>query len=241
MSLFLTNLLAFFETYGYPALWITVFIAAIGAPLPVSLVLLAAGAFSALGDFNIFLLAIISVSAAVAGDNLGYLIGRRWGSALLKWFAQTRPGRRVFPPRSVERSRVYFNRHGGWAVFLSRFLVAALGGIINLLAGSELYSYRKFLACDFSGEVVGTVVPLTFGFIYGASWEAVGDILGTFSFLVLAILIAAILSVRLLRYLRAAKSTRVQLQESQKTELPNISGLASRVDPPATSSGPSRP
>ncbi len=66
--------------YGYPMLWLTVFIAAIGLPLPTSLVLLAAGAFAAHGDFNIALLIGIIITASSCGDNVGYFIGRSWGS-----------------------------------------------------------------------------------------------------------------------------------------------------------------
>jgi membrane-associated protein len=55
MNSFLPILITWLQQYGYPALWLAVFISAIGTPLPVSFILLAAGAFAALGDFNIAL------------------------------------------------------------------------------------------------------------------------------------------------------------------------------------------
>ncbi|HEV2581135.1 MAG TPA: VTT domain-containing protein [Ktedonobacteraceae bacterium] len=232
MSVFLTDLLTFFQTYGYPALWVSVFIAAVGAPLPIGLVLLAAGAFAALGDFNVFLLALITVTASVAGDNVGYLVGKKWGSHALDWLDRSRFGSRMLPPRAIERSRAYFKHRGGWAVFLSRFLVSALGGIINLLAGSELFPYRAFLACDLAGETVGAIMSLALGFAFGASWEAVGDIVGSLSLFFVAMLVAALLCVRLLRYLSNSK------QASQKIEIQSIPGLTPIIDPPAPSSGP---
>jgi membrane-associated protein len=238
MSVFLTDLLTFFQSYGYPALWVSIFVAALGAPLPIALALLATGAFAALGDFNIFVLVFIAVTASVAGDNLGYLIGRKWGSKALIWLEHSRLGRRILPPRAIARSRVYFNRRGGWAVFLSRFLVAALGGIINLLAGSELYPYRSFLAYDLAGETVGAVVPLALGFAFGASWEAVGDVLGGLSFFFLSLFIAGILFVRLLRYLRSNKPA-MQAEAKQKSEAQSVTtSVAPMIDPPAPSSGP---
>ena len=106
MSVFLTSLLAVMQTYGYPALWVSIFIAAVGVPLPVSLVLLAAGAFAALGNFNIILLMLISISASVAGDNLGYLIGRLWGSKVADWLDHSKLGRHFLKPGSVARSRL---------------------------------------------------------------------------------------------------------------------------------------
>jgi len=107
--------------YGYPVLWLSVFIAAVGVPLPIGLLLLAVGAFAGYGDFNIVLLIVITITASSSGDNVGYFIGRRWGSRTLNWFLQPRRVH-VLPARTITRSRLYFKRRGGWAIFFSRFL-----------------------------------------------------------------------------------------------------------------------
>src|SRR5258708_31236035 len=150
MSGLLQTTLTFLQNYGYLALWISVFIAAAGVPLPISLVLLAAGAFSALGEFNFVLLFVLAFSALVCGDNDGYLIGRHWGSRGLDWLEHPGKRNRFIPPRTVERSRNYFRQQGGWAIFLSRFIFSAFCGVINLLACSELYPYRYFVFSDTS-------------------------------------------------------------------------------------------
>lgn len=236
-----TSLLAFLQTYGYVALWPLVFIAAVGAPLPIALVLLAAGALAALGDFNIFLLTIIALTASVAGDNTGYLVGRKWGSRALDWLERSRLGRRFLPPRSIERSRAYFRQRGGWAVFFSRFLVAALGGVINLLAGSELYPYRAFLAYDIAGEAAGAAIPLTLGFAFSASWEEIGDIFGSLSLLFIAIFIAIVLFIVFLHYLRSLRQTRqlarTQEKRQEQDEARSKPMVAPGIDPPRSSSG----
>ena len=234
----LTGLLNNLQAFGYPALWVTIFVAAVGVPLPIVLVLLAAGAFAALGEFNLVLLALISISASVAGDSLGYLIGRLWGSKVANWLEHSKLGRRFLKPDSVARSRLYFKKRGGWAIFLSRFLVAALGGIINLLAGTELYPYRNFLLFDIAGESVGALLPLLLGFAFGASWDAVGDVIGTLSLLVLGLLIVIYLFIRLLRYLHSAQKAR---QSSVASKPKSGVGIApvSILDPPAQS--PERP
>jgi membrane-associated protein len=205
MSNLLSLLLTFFQSYGYLALWIIVYIAAIGIPIPITLLLLAAGAFAALGDFNIVLLFIISFSALVCGDNTGYWIGRIWGSKVLNGIEHSKRWNRLIPPERIAQSRQYFQHRGGWAIFLSRFLVSALGGIINLLSGSELYPYRYFLLLDASGEAIGASIPLMLGYVFGASWEAVGDVLGYSSFLVLSLLIVILLVALLIKYARNLK------------------------------------
>lgn len=243
MSLFLSALLNILQSYGYPALWLSIFIAAAGVPLPIALVLLAAGAFSALGDFNVVILALIATSASVAGDCFSYLIGRLVGSKALQWLEQSKPGKRFIPPNAIARSRLYFKRRGGWAIFLSRFLFSALGGIINLLAGTELFPFRYFLVCDITGETLGAVIPLALGFAFGASWNAVGDVLGAFSLFALGLLIVIFLLIRLIRYMRSVQQvkTRPQFIDGQHiahiTDIADIADIAPIIDPPAPSSG----
>ena len=197
MSNLLPYLLTLLQEYGYPILWLSIFIGALGVPLPNSLVLLAAGAFAALGDFNFVILLLVSTSAFVAGDNASYWIGRRWGNKVLLWSEG-----RLIKPQTIKRSQVYFDRLGGWAIFSSRFLVSALGGAINLLAGAELYPYRRFVIYDIAGEILGALLPLVLGYVFGASWDAVGDLLGSFSFFIVALLIALALGYQTLRLFR---------------------------------------
>ncbi len=190
------------QLYGYPMLWCSVFVAAIGIPFPISLILLAAGAFASLGDFNIVLLALLTVSASTGGDTIGYFIGRKLGSRLLDWLGRKQKFR-IISPKTIIQAQDYFKRRGVWAIFLSRFLFTGLGSIVNLIAGAEVYPYKRFLLFDFLGEFVGALIPLTLGFVFEESWEAVGAVLGAFSLLMLTLLITAILIVVLLRIVRS--------------------------------------
>ncbi len=103
--------------------------------MPIGLALLAMGAFAALGDFNIFLLIAVTSTASICGDSCGYLLGRKIGRSLLTWLSKKRRIRFI-SPRVLERSQEYFQRHGAWAVLLSRCVVPAFGGTINILAGA---------------------------------------------------------------------------------------------------------
>lgn len=225
MNNLLPYLLAMLQEYGYPILWLSIFLGALGIPLPNSLLLLAAGAFAALGNFNFALLFLVALSAFVTGDNCSYWIGRLWGSKVLAWLEG-----RLFKPSTVERSRVYFHRLGNWAIFLSRFLISILGGEINLLAGAELYPYRRFLIYDLAGEALGALIPLTLGYIFGASWDAVGGILGSFSIFFMALLVALFLGVQALRlWLRLRKVTRLK-RAAEHEQPPGISVLEKSLD-----------
>lgn len=190
--------------------------------------MLAAGAFAALGDYNFVLLFFISFSALVCGDTTGYWVGRIWGSRVLDWIERSKRWNRLIPPTRIVQSRQYFRRRGGLAIFLSRFLFSALGGAINLFSGSELYPYHNFLFFDSSGEALGAIIPLLLGYIFGASWEDVGDVLGYSSFLILSLLIVIVLVLRLIKNARSLKlekaleSNQSDISESKQEEAPMI-------------------
>jgi len=81
------TLLSALTSYGPVVLFVSVLIASIGVPLPVSFLLIAAGAFVEHGDMNYFAVIAASVVGAVIGDHIGYSIGlsaaARWPSATI--------------------------------------------------------------------------------------------------------------------------------------------------------------
>lgn len=204
MSSLLSILLHELHKYGYPILWLIIFMAAVGLPLPASLVLLAAGAFAAHGDFNIALLIGITITAASCGDSVGYFIGKCWGSKTLHWLGQPRR-LQLISPRTITRSRYYFKCKGGWAIFFSRFLFSALGGVMNLLAGAERYPYRRFLLYDVPGETLGGIIPLSLGYAFAACLKAGGNVLTAFSVFALLLLLATLLIRHIVRKLQHPK------------------------------------
>ncbi|MBE3561456.1 MAG: DedA family protein, partial [Ktedonobacteraceae bacterium] len=223
MSTMLPTLMSWLQEYGYPALWITIFLASVGLPLPISLLLLGTGAFAALGQFNIVELAIVAVTASVCGDSTGYLLGRYAGSRILKKLEKRRDAR-FLSPATIARSRGYFQKRGGWAIFLSRFLFSALGSPINLLAGAEGYAYRRFLVCDVGGEALGAAIPLGLGFAFGASWEAVGEIFGLTSLFLLLLAATMFLLFALLKQFRRGRK-----REEESAGLRGVSSISGKA------------
>ena len=231
------------QHYGYPTLWLIVFVAAAGAPISGNLLLFASGAFAAFGDFNIFILFPVALSAAVLGDNLGYFIGRRLGTPLLIWLERQKRFRFI-SPRALARGRAYFKRRTAWAIFITRFLIVALGGTINLLAGVEHYPYRNFLFWDVSGQILGAIIPLGLGYIFAASWEQVASIFGAFSILLLAFVVAVAVCILFARSIRQKrKSTALNAEAHGTVELPQIESgpvktEVKTVEPLQTTPGP---
>jgi len=95
-----------------------------------------------------------------------------------------------------------------------------------LLSGSELYPYPYFLLLDTPGEALGAIIPLLLGYVFGASWEAVGDVLGYSSFLILSLLIVIVLALRLIknaRLLKQARATNIREVEVSENNLEEAS------------------
>lgn len=218
------------QQYGYPALWLIVFIAAVGAPISGNLLLYAAGAFVAFGDFNIFILFPVAVSAAVLGDNVGYFIGRLVGTPLFSWLERQKR-LQFISLDTMERGRAFFRRRTAWAIFITRFLIVVLGGAINLLAGVEQYPYRSFLFWDVSGQILGAAIPLSLGYVFAESWEELASILGAFSSLFLAFMAAIVLFVLLVRRIRQRRASSASKAEEDEVLQPLTSQAGQDTGP----------
>jgi membrane-associated protein len=137
------------------------------------------------------LLITAGVVGAVVGDSAGYFIGRRWGTRVLyrwKWLR-----RRVEP--SVERSREYFKRRGGLAVFAARW-VGALRAVMPVVAGISDMRYRRFLAWDVPAVILWTSLVVSVGFYFGDGIAEVVDRIGLTVSLVIVVLVVALIVLR---------------------------------------------
>jgi len=158
----LTQLVA---TYG---VWGVVFFVAIesmGVPVPGETMLLVAAVYAG-ATHQLSIAAVIAAAAvaAIAGDNLGYLIGRLGGDRLL---------RRVGPVLHLTEGRLavgryLFQRHGGKAVFFGRF-VAVLRVFAAFLAGTTRMPWRRFAVFNTAGCLVWATVMGLLGYGLGAS------------------------------------------------------------------------
>ena len=73
--------------WGYVALFVIVVLGNVGVPLPEETVLALAGYLVWRGDMRLPVVLVVGVVSAVAGDNLGYWVGRRFGRNALPRYA----------------------------------------------------------------------------------------------------------------------------------------------------------
>ncbi len=200
--------LAALMSYGPLALALLLLSCAAGVPFPGSVVLVAAGAFARQGFITWQWALAAGVAGVVVGDSIAYGIGRLGGT----WAE-----RRFSTLGTWQSATDQFTRRGGWAVFLTRFLITPLGVPVNLIAGISGYPYHRFLLFDASGELLWVSLYGALGFALGSQWQAASDLLTDFSGLVLglsALVLGIWLGVRALRRRRGTLSNGASLDGS---------------------------
>ena len=133
---------------GYLVLGALVGAEASGVPVPGETALIASSVLASDGDLAIEAVIAIAAVAAIVGDNIGYLLGSRFGRRLL-----LRPGR-TYEQRlaALRRGDELFARHGAKAVFFGRW-IAGLRVWAAWLAGMTTMPWRQFLFWNALGGV----------------------------------------------------------------------------------------
>jgi membrane protein DedA with SNARE-associated domain len=108
-----------------------------------------------------WVLALGVFAAAIAGDQLGYLIGRRYGPKVF-----SRPDSRFFRHENADRAQAFFARRGALAVILGRF-VPVVRTFVPVVAGVGKMPHRAFTMLNLMGALVWAVGIVTVGFLFG--------------------------------------------------------------------------
>ena len=151
-------------TFGTIGLLLIVFAESgllIGFFLPGDSLLFTAGLLASQGKLNFGVVLVGCVVAAISGDQVGYLFGRRVGPALFR-----RPDSRLFKQANVERSRAYFAEHGAKTIVLARF-VPIVRTFAPILAGVGNMPYRTFVLFNVAGGLLWAAGLTTAGYVLG--------------------------------------------------------------------------
>ncbi len=112
-------------------------------------------------SFPIVPLLIGVVVAAIAGDQVGYLFGRRVGPALFR-----RPSSRFFKQQNVEKAQAFFDKHGSKTIVLARF-VPVVRTFAPIVAGVGRMRYRTFVVYNVVGGLLWGLGVTLLGYFLG--------------------------------------------------------------------------
>lgn len=115
--------------------------------LPGDSLLFVVGTLAAAGGMNIGLVMALLVCAALCGDNVNYWIGRWAGPKVFRARES-----RWFNPAHLERTHAFYDRHGGKAIVIARF-VPIVRTYVPFVAGIGAMPYARFLAFSVAGAL----------------------------------------------------------------------------------------
>lgn len=135
----------------------------VGFFLPGDSLLFTAGLLSATTNIlpDLWVLVILIPIAAIAGDQTGYWIGRKFGPPLFN-----RPDSRFFKREYVDQTAAFFEKHGPRAIILARF-VPIVRAFVPVMAGTSRMHYRTFLIYDIFGGILWGAGVTTLGYFLG--------------------------------------------------------------------------
>lgn len=152
---------------GYPVLAALIFGESTGLPLPGETALITAGGLAGAGRLALPVVIAVAIIAAIAGDTLGYWLGRRRGRAFLLRDGFLAGHRR----HAVARADRFFARNGTATVFVSRF-IPGVRVVAAVMAGATQMPWRRFAAANTLGAVVWATTVASLAYLIGPTGAA---------------------------------------------------------------------
>jgi membrane-associated protein len=140
------------------------------------------GVAASRGHVALFAVLAVVLLGAVIGDSVGYEVGRHVGTRIMGWHVLQRRRERI------DAASDFLARRGGAAVFLGRW-TAFFRAVMPALAGTARMPYRRFLTFNVAGGVLWGVTVVLVGYVAGASYGRVEELLGRGTALVVAVLV----------------------------------------------------
>ena len=166
---YLLTLVSTYGTWVYLLLFLIVFAETglVVTPfLPGDSLLFAAGAIAAIGRLDVRIVIVVLIAAAVLGDAANYAVGRIAGVRILRAVETNPRWRRWLNPAHVARAHDFFERHGGKAVVMARF-VPIVRTFVPFVAGVAAMSYPSFAFYNVAGAMAWVGICVGSGFVFG--------------------------------------------------------------------------
>jgi membrane protein DedA with SNARE-associated domain/membrane-associated phospholipid phosphatase len=141
----------------------------IGLLLPGETAIIVGGVVAGQGEINLVALIAIVWAMALAGDLTSFMLGRRLGRGFLE-----RHGPRVhITEERLQQVERFFDRHGGKAIFLGRF-VGIIRAVLPFMAGSSGMPVRRFLPYDILGAGIWGSTFCVLGYLF---WQSIDQVI----------------------------------------------------------------
>jgi len=166
---YLLDLVAAYGSWVYPLLFLIVFAETglVVTPfLPGDSLLFATGAIAAIEVLDVRIAIVALLAAAIIGDGVNYAVGRAASKRILRAAQTDLRWRRWLNPEHVARAHEFFERHGGKAVVIARF-VPIVRTFVPFVAGAAKMSYPSFAFYNVAGAILWIGLGVGAGYVFG--------------------------------------------------------------------------
>lgn len=171
----------YLTSYGYAFLFVVVLLESTGLPLPGESLVMAAGMLAGEGTLSMTAVFLTAMGGSIVGDNLGYLLGRRFGRGMVvRWGEKVGLGERRFA--MVEKR---FEDYGIWVVLVARFIII-LRQLNGFVAGTMHMNWPKFLLLNTISAALWAGAYGLGAYIFGAAFRVFFAEHGTWPIIVIA-------------------------------------------------------
>jgi membrane protein DedA with SNARE-associated domain len=190
-SYVLGSLEPWIHDYGAAAIFLILTLESFGVPLPGESLLVVAAILAGRGELSFPILLLSAWGGAVAGDNIGYLIGKTFGHKLLR-----RYGEKIgLKPDRLRQVEAVFARYGSATVIFARFfnVLRQLNGVV---AGALGMHWWRFVVFNALGGALWVALWTTAGFYFSKHGSEIAVFvhrLGTIGIILVLIVVIVIL------------------------------------------------
>lgn len=131
--------------------------------LPGDSLLFTVGVVAGAGGLNVFAIMGVLIVAAILGDATGYMLGRRAGPAVFN-----RPDSRLFKQEHLQRTREFYDKHGGKTIIYARF-IPIVRTFAPFVAGVAEMQYSRFASFNIFGGIGWVVLMTSLGYALGGN------------------------------------------------------------------------
>lgn len=201
--------------------------AGVGLLVPGETALLVGGAVAGQGVINVYLLIAIAWTCAVLGDSVSFYMGHRLGRDFILKHG-SRVGITHDRYRQVED---FFEKHGGKAVLIGRFL-GLIRALAPFVAGSSGMRFRAFIPYSVLGAGLQVTLHILAGYLFARSIDAAAEYVGLVALIIGTVIVVSVIAVVSFRFLQVP-ANRVKLvrgMEENRAGRPIVS-LGRRLRP----------
>ncbi|MDQ3022192.1 MAG: VTT domain-containing protein [Bacteroidota bacterium] len=175
----------------------------VGFFLPGDSLLITAGLIAAQGYLDIYALNICLIIAAIVGDQVGYLFGRKTGPKIFR-----REKSRFFAKDHLIKANQFYEKYGGKAIIYARFVPFART-FAPVIAGVANMNYKKFVSYNIFGGLLWVLSMTLIGYFFGN----IPFIKKNFEYVIIGVIILSLLPV-VIGYINHRKENKIKAEET---------------------------